>query len=253
MDIKELSPEEYFNKVKDKKHKTDKVELELLAESCLQLINKYVITGQTKALKKLVFHYEIIELERKLVELGFDTYVYREDIAEYIDDVAKKVVKIIELENYQREIPDDIATSIGETRHLFTNYYVVFTDYTGKEEKKIKREAQSKDPILFGTFETENHDEVMDRFYYIGDWEDEFCDLTLTKMVSSFKQEKGIDIECKIPTKITTIEGMKEQIRQLESNSHRKERAIATVATKKAPSLIRIKHWLSKLRGGSNG
>lgn len=216
INIKDLTPEEYFEKVKDKKHKSTEADLQAIYEISLMLVNKYRLTGQVEAMKKLVFQFEVIERERKLLAMGFDTYVYREDVAEYIDTVAKKVVKIIELERYQREVPDEIADAVGRTKELFTNYYVVFTDYTGKAEKQVKREARSKDPILFGTFETKDHREVVDRFYYIGDWEDEYCDLTLTKMVAEYKDATGAGIERKIPIALTTVEEMREEIRKLE-------------------------------------
>lgn len=241
INIHDLSPEEYFQKVKDKKHQSTEADLQALNKASLQLINKYRLTGQVEAMKKLVFQFEIIERERKLLAMGFDTYVYREDVAEYIDTVSKKVVKIIELERYQREIPDDIAEAVGQTKELFTNYYVVFTDYTGKAEKQVKREARSKDPILFGTFETKDHQEVVDRFYYIGDWEDEYCDLTLTKMVTEYKEAMGTDMECKIPITLTTAEEMKEEIRKLEIKEYYK----GTSEDKKSSFLTRARNLLT--------
>ena len=38
---------------------------------------------------------------------------------------------------------------------------------------------------------------IYDRFYFIGDWEDEYCDLTLTKMVQEMSK-KGIEITNKV-------------------------------------------------------
>ena len=37
-----------------------------------------------------------IEKERMVVALGINSYVYRDDIENYIDNIAKDVVKIIE-------------------------------------------------------------------------------------------------------------------------------------------------------------
>lgn len=88
-------------------------------------------------------------------------------------------MKIIELERYEREIPDEIVDVIAKTKDLFDQMYIVFTDYTGKEERKIAAEKKDKDPILFGTFQDRKQKVCVDRFYYLGDWVDEYCDLTL--------------------------------------------------------------------------
>ena len=90
------------------------------------------------------------------------------------------------------EIPDDLVETITKTKDLFDEFYVVFTDYTGKEERKVEKERRDKDPILFGVFK--NSVNVSDRFYFLGDWVDEYCDLTLDKMVEEYKAKKGKDI-----------------------------------------------------------
>ena len=182
--IKELTPQEYFEQVKDKKQHITDDELAKVYDNCLELISKYKITGQTKGIRKLLFHLECIEKEREIVKIGIDTFIYRDDIEEYIDSIAKDTVKIIELENYEREIPDEIVEIIGEVKDKFDQLYIVFTDYTGKIEKQIQKERRDKDPILFGTFQNQKDRTVIDRFYYLGDWEDEYCDLTLDKMVN---------------------------------------------------------------------
>lgn len=180
----ELNPAEYFERVKEKKNHITDEELKNVYDNCLELLNKYNITGQKKGMKKLMFHLECIEKEREIVKMGIDTFIYRDDIEDYIDNVAKDIVKIIELENYEREIPDEIVELINKVKDKFDQLYVVFTDYTGKVEREVEKERRERDPILFGTFQNQINRTVIDRFYYLGDWEDEYCDLTLDKMVN---------------------------------------------------------------------
>src|SRR5699024_9424503 len=90
-----------------------------------------------------------------------------------------------------------------------------FTDYTGKIERQVEKERIEKDPILFGTFQDKNSQTVIDRFYFLGDWEDEYCDLTLDKMVNKMKKNTGNDIEMNISTP-KDIEELKCQLRRLE-------------------------------------
>ena len=207
----QLTPQQYFEQVKERKHNITDEELVKVYDNCLELLNKYKITGQKKGMRKLMFHLECIEKEREIVKMGINTFIYRDDIEEYIDTVAKDTVKIIELENYEREIPDEIVEVIAATKDKFDQLYVVFTDYTGKVERQIEKERRDKDPILFGTFQNQSNRTVIDRFYYLGDWEDEYCDLTLDKMVNETEKAGKRNIVKTISTP-SDIEKLKEQL-----------------------------------------
>ena len=186
----ELTPQQYFEQIKDKKHTISSDDLTKIYDNCLELANKYRITGQIRGLRKILFCMESIEIEKKLIDMGITTFVYKDDIDFYVDHVPSNMagrdrpVKIIELERYEREIPDEIVDVIDKTKDIFDQMYIVYTDYTGREERKIEAEKKEKDPILFGTFQDRQKKVCVDRFYYLGDWVDEFCDLTLDKMVN---------------------------------------------------------------------
>ncbi|MEN7436416.1 hypothetical protein AAGV27_14815 [Bacillus velezensis] len=94
-------------------------------------------------------------------------------------------------------------------------FYVVFTDYTGKVERQIEKERRDKDPILFGTFQDESSGTLIERFYFIGDWEDEYCDLTLDKMISEVQEVKESNIAMTINTP-QDIEQLKKQLNSMD-------------------------------------
>lgn len=215
----ELSPSEYFEQVKERKNHITDEDLQNVYDNCLELLNKYSITGQKKGMRKLMFHLECIEKERDIVKMGVDTFIYRDDIEEYIDKVAKDTVKIIELENYEREIPDEIVELIAQVKDKFDQLYVVFTDYTGKVERQVEKERRAKDPILFGTFQNTSSRTVIDRFYYLGDWEDEYCDLTLDKMVNETEKIGKRNIAKYISTP-KDIEELKSQLGTLTTETN---------------------------------
>ena len=217
-EIKELTPQEYFEQVKERKHNITDEELLKVYDNCLELLNKYKITGQKKGMRKLLFHLDCIEKEREIVKMGITTFIYRDDIEEYIDTVAKDTVKIIELENYEREIPDEIVEIIGNVKDKFDQLYIVFTDYAGIVERQVQKERRAKDPILFGTFQNQSSRTVIDRFYYLGDWEDEYCDLTLDKMVNETENAGKRNIVKTISTP-ADIEELKQQLGQLEARN----------------------------------
>ena len=212
---KEITPQEYFDYIKNKKHTSTDESLNQIYKNAEELLQKMMITKQTVAAKKLLFHLETIEKERELVKLGIDTFVYNDDIEEYIENVANKTIKVIELSRYERDIPDEIVEVIHKVGHLFDELYVVFTDYTGKIEKKIEKERREKDPILFGTFQDKENEVLIDRFYFLGDWVDEYCDLTLDKMVSEMKSNISKDIIKNISTPLS-IDDIKSQLATLE-------------------------------------
>ncbi len=142
----ELTPSEYFEIIKGKKNTIDDQELVNIYDNCLTLLNKYKITGQTKAIKKLIFHLETIEKERSIVQAGIDTFVYRDDIEEFIENISKDTVKIQDLESYEREIPDDVVAVLETVKDKFDQFYVVFTDYTGKVEKQVTKGTTRQGP-----------------------------------------------------------------------------------------------------------
>lgn len=219
MENKQFTPTEYFEYIKEKKNKINNNDLKNIYDNCLKLLNKYVVTGQVKGALKLKFHLETLEKEKEVVKLGIDTFVYKDDIEDYIDNVSNDVVKIIELENYEREIPDEIVEALEKVKDKFTRFYVVFTDYTGNVEKQVEKERREKDPILFGTFEDKKSDTLVERFYYIGDWVDEYCDLTLDKMVCEMKKENK-DILRNVSTP-KTLDELKGQLEVLEEKNNR--------------------------------
>jgi hypothetical protein len=223
-----LDPQMYFDMLKNKKHRADDVMLDEVFNNCQILLDKFKKTGQKRGMRKIIFHLENIVKEREAVKLGIDTFIYRDDIEEYIDSVADDAVKIIELEEYERDIPDEIVDAIVKTKHIFTKYYVLFTDYTGKIERQVEKERQRKDPIIFATFQDEKSRSVIDRFYFIGDWEDEYCDLTLDKMVNQFKANNK-DIVRKFSTP-HDIESLKAQVDSIEP--HKKDSDLFVVSTK---------------------
>lgn len=196
---KTITPSQYFDYVKGAKKQITTETLKNSYGVFVSLAEKYSKLGQTESLKKLSFLVDTLIKEEKLIDLGITTYVYKDVIEDYITNVADKTVKIIELSRYMREIPDSLVDTITKAKDIFDEIYVVFTDYTGKEERKVEKERRDKDPILFGAFKDGSN--VADRFYFLGDWVDEYCDLTLDKMVEEYTEKYGRSpsVETRIP------------------------------------------------------
>lgn len=219
MESKNMTPSEFFNYIKDKKQKCNEDKLKAYYELALGEVEKVMKTGQTALLTKLKFHIENYEKEYKLLQLGIDEYVTYDDISQFIEHVGSNVVKIVELKNYTRTIPDDIVETISKTSNIFSEFYVIFTDYTGKEERKVKQKDRDKDPILFGCFCDRNAKTKVDRYYFLGDWEDEFCDLTFEKMLNKLAETGRTDVVKRISDPNTQMELISELNKLRKTNS----------------------------------
>jgi hypothetical protein len=106
-------------------------------------------------------------------------------------------VKIVELENYPRSIPDENMDDIIAAKELglFDVLLVLYTDLANEEVSTPKQKefaARNRDPIVFGMFIEDKINLKHDRLYFITDWEDEFCDLTFTRMLDKMS-EMGIE------------------------------------------------------------
>ena len=217
---KQMDPQDYFSYIKGMKEKMTDEFLDNLYKIITKQIGKAMVTGQNLQARRLAYSLGVIKKEHELVKRGVDVYVLRENIEKFINEVADKAVKVVDLEFYPREIPDAIFERVKELKEakVFDNYYVVFTDYTGETTKEVAKERRRRDPILFGTFEHKIDSiwNICDRFYFIGDWEDEYCDLTLTKMVQKMS-EKGItDIVNELNLPEVTEDTIRQYVNRLE-------------------------------------
>jgi hypothetical protein len=125
---------------------------------------------------------------------------------------------------YQNDYNYDI-TPVYKDIPLFDDFVIVFTDLVGDsmetpESKQFK--ARNLDPIVFGYFCIKEADLVHEKMYFITDWEDENCDLTLDKLLDKMKQsgvEKPLyEISANSETYINNI--VQETITSLKKNNY---------------------------------
>ena len=214
---KQITPLELMKMIKSSKEKTTEESLINFYNVCLKKLEKYITTGQIDAAKKVKFLIDNVEKEKKLLELGINTFVYFKDISDYVENVKDKQLSIIELSRYEREVPDEIVDVVAmcKENNLFDEYMVLFTDYHKEMSKKTRKQDREKDPILFGIFLNKDKDTVCPRFYYLGDWEDEHCDLTLERMLAKIGDDKAHKVEA--PAK--TLEELTEKLNSLTKNN----------------------------------
>ena len=134
------------------------------------------------------------ELLKGLITNKYESLLYSEGYYKVIDestmvDFVKKCEKGLSLDyikNFSRPIPENVAEKISKLNELeiFDNYVVLHYDPKKTAFKETEYEkAKRKDPIIFGLIAGSR------KLYYVTDWIDEFCDLTLEKFVDTL----GID------------------------------------------------------------
>ena len=132
-------------------------------------------------------------------------FIYLEQLKKYIKSVENKITKIVNLEDYERLIPEKNAEEILKYKNtnIFDKYIVVFNDTTNfMETSKVKEEVErvrneARDPIVFGCFYNEvtiNNNKVKqpgDKLYFITEWEDKDCDISLSEIIEKSIEYKG--------------------------------------------------------------
>lgn len=189
---KRISPKLYFSYVKSKLNKTQTKKLKSRLQKLQSLVRNADENGQ-KALYEEFSRMLIVAVrESEAAACGYDVYVDLSDINKFIYKVTENAqsnrnpIRFKKLEEFPRPVPAKVGKIIKsvQTKGLFDELHVLYLDYTGEEIKSTKEKIREKDPVLFGKFAHDNN-----RYFFITDWIDEHCDLTLSKFVDKLKED----------------------------------------------------------------
>lgn len=142
--------------------------------------------GQTALQEELIRGLITNRYESVLYAEGCYYAVTEEQIAKFASQ-CEKGLKLSYLKNFSRPIPQEVIDKIAKMNELevFDNYVILYYDPEGKIYKETAREeAKRRDPIIFGVIAGSK------KLYYVADWIDEYCDLTLDAFVDSLGIEK---------------------------------------------------------------
>ena len=191
----EYTIEEFFKTIKDSKLEITKTKD--ILEKYEKVLLEAQKNGQTSLVEKLLKLKNVISSETLLIEKGATKYVTEEQVVKLYKATDKsKNLKLTYIDNYIRVIPSEVIKlkDIANDMMVFDNYVILHydpmnnsTDLTEKQKEEVEKK---KDPIMFGVIQNSR------KLYFIGDWTDEFCDLTLDKMMEIIS-DKGLDINNK--------------------------------------------------------
>lgn len=189
---KGMRPTLYFKFVKKKFGVLGGKSMERRIKKIEKLAEDAMDNGQQALSEKFLERLAKEIRESEMYAKGFRTFIENE----YIDDFRGKVknVGLTKLKNYTGVMPKEVMKNKEKADNLFDEFYIMHTDL----EKEELTEEEKKDPILFGKINES------DRYYFIDDWEDEYCDLTLDDIIDSLNLS---DDEMRIDKNPNSISG----------------------------------------------
>ncbi len=151
-----------------------------VAEHYQKALVQAKIMGQVSLLQKLEDLLDMVKGETHLIAMGLKKYVTEKQVVEFYEKVGEdKNLKLSWIKNFGRIIPEEVyeAKRNVDERKIFDNYVILHYDPENNGEKLTKEEIEKKkDPILFGVIKNSR------KLYYIADWKDDYCELTLEEM-----------------------------------------------------------------------
>ena len=143
--------------------------------------------GQISLVESLKNIIDIARGEAHLNAMGIKKYVTEKQVVNFYEKVGEdKNLKLTWIKNFGRIIPESIyeTKKTVDERKIFDNYVILHYDPANNGEKMTTEEIEKKkDPILFGVIKNSK------KLYYIADWKDEYCELTLEEMFSTLKDK----------------------------------------------------------------
>jgi len=185
---------EFFTSIKESVKEFNPNEInEILAKYETVLTNAQD-NNQIALIEKIKDYAKTLKYELVLSTSKFNKFLTEKDIVDFhnIASVHEKYrtgLCLTYIKNFVKVIPNEVTEIKKEADKLnvFDNYVILHYDYSGKAVEKTKAEKEKeKDPIIFGVISGSKN------LYFIGDWVDEYCDLTLDVLIKKLGKEVSI-------------------------------------------------------------
>lgn len=137
--------------------------------------------GQKSLVEQITKEWEVRKFENALFAKGMKRYISEKQLLKFVEGCERGLC-LDWVRHFTRPIPKEVieAKIKCDTDGFFDNYVVLHFDPQDKGTTKKDRDAEAekkKDPILFGVMRGSR------KLYFVGDWKDEFCDLTFQQIV----------------------------------------------------------------------
>lgn len=192
--IPTITIEEFFKHIKNSRKEMDRLDKRL--EGYEAALTQAEELGQTALKEKLSKQIDVIRSESQLFAKKMLTVITEEQIVQFYKE-CERGLRLDWIKNFTRQIPSkfiDVKRELDELK-VFDNYVILHYDPNAEAYAETQEEIEKKkDPILFGVLQNSK------KLYYIGDWVDEVCDLTLDILMDKYGKDaiKQNDIKANI-------------------------------------------------------
>lgn len=185
----------YFKLIKSKLTTLDKDKLTKRISKIQMFLDKAVELQQQVLQEHLIQLLATAVSQQELLVLGCDTIVNKKYVDLFLE--KHKDAKLDSIAIYGKAIPDSAAKKIAYVSSLkvFHEIKILFLDPNYEKSKTVEQKIVEKDPIAFGVLAYDPNN-----YYFITDWVDDYCDLTLDKLVDFIRGENQHYVLKKIPS-----------------------------------------------------
>ena len=182
--IDNINPKIYFKFVKSKLTKIEVDTLKKRLNKIRPLLVQAEEMKQQALFEALSNQLAVLVREQEAFAIGHEKRIHRKYIEKFMKKVEDRCIKFEPLASFPRVIPAKVREKIKRVQEsgVFDEFHILYIDHTGEELKTNKQKIKEKDPILFGRFNFQP-----DVFYFIVDWIDKYCDLTLSKLIDELQ------------------------------------------------------------------
>jgi len=151
-------------------------------------INNAQKAGQVSLVEQLKGRLTAAKSEAQLVAYGLNLYLTEQQVVDFYRKTDRdNKLKLTWMKNFIKPIPTkilDVKEKLDLT-FVFDNYVILHYDPNNDATNltKEEKEKRDKDPILFGVMENSR------RLYYVGDWIDDYCNLTLDVVLETLNEK----------------------------------------------------------------
>jgi len=178
-----VSVQEFFTSVKNSVEEIELIKERL--ENYYKALENFKKMGQISLYESMKMDVELYRAESQLYAIDMRKYVTEANVIKFAKH-SDKAIRLDWIKNFVRLIPSEVAEKKikADELHIFDNYLVMHYDPEGKaNEMTAEERAAKEDPILFGVICGSR------KLYYVGDWIDQYCDLTLEGMMTAIEEE----------------------------------------------------------------
>jgi hypothetical protein len=179
-----LSVEEFFKSLKNSKRQLEKLDERI--EAYEASLEQAKALGQVALAQDLQRKVEVVKSESQLYANNLVKVILEEQAVDFYKK-SERGIRLDWIKNFTRTIPQKFVDTKArlDSLKIFDNYVIMHYDPDGVNTKMTDEEVEEakKDPILFGVIAGSR------KLYYIGDWVDEYCDLTLDAFIDEFGKD----------------------------------------------------------------